>query len=209
MTRLVITPWDGKHDDLLEECKASVAESGVEHRVVRCGTDWQEIMFGMRNDADTIAWVDCDDIVYPGAVVAAMDLLEKSGVGLVYTDEALIDRYGKTHQMAAGERTLHALASHPMPVHHLTVTRRHSIGGRALMAHRKHGILLDWAMKVDAAANGGMKHLPMLGYGWRLHGDQMTSNREFQQKLNDNLPAHRAILREWVRTRITQERMTP
>ena len=113
MKRIVITPWYGKNEEFLNRCKDSVAESGIEHRVVRCGSDWELQMYELRNEADYVAWVDADDIVYPGALQAAFNLVEETQVGLVYTDEAQIDKDDKILLVNKGKKTLFDLASHP------------------------------------------------------------------------------------------------
>ena len=197
-TRLVITPHDGKNIELLARCVASVKESGIEHLVVRCGSDWELQMYELRNSADYVAWVDADDIVYPGALQAAFNLAEETQAGLVYTNEAQIDKDDKILRVNSGKKTLFDLASHPRSIHHLSVTKKNSITDRILPVFEQTKCPLDWAMRVDAAVNCGLAHLDMIGYGWRSHGNQITDSREFQSHMIKELPAMRRIFREWV-----------
>lgn len=200
-TRLVVTLWDGKHEHFHEMCKASVKESRVDHLVVRAGDDWQVVLHSLRNEADLIAWVDADDIVYPGAINKALDLLESTNAGLVYTDEAMIDGNGTILQESGPKaRTLFDLASHPNAVHHLHCTRKYAISNRPLDIHFRLGAMVDWSMKVDAAANAGMAHIPEVGYGWRLHGEQITSKPGFQREYQAKIQPIRQELRSWVCT---------
>lgn len=198
-SRLVITPWDGKDRELLDRCIESVAKSGVEHRVVECGPEWLYVMFEMRNDADAIAWVDADDIVYSGALTLAFDTIEQNNVGLVYTDECRIDINDKQLNIStSGEKKLWDLVSHPGCVHHLTVTKKNSITERALEAHKITNTALDWAMRVDAGVSMGMKHVPILGYGWRYRPGQITSTAKNQEILRNSIQPSREIFREWL-----------
>ncbi len=198
-SRLVITPWDGKNESFLDRCKESVAESGIEHRIVKCGSEWSRTMFTMRNDADAIAWVDADDIVYPGALIKSFETLEQNDVGLVHTDECRIDINDKQINIStSGPKTLWDLASHPGCIHHLVVTKKNSITDRALEIFNEIGVPLDWIMKVDAGANHGIKHVPILGYGWRIHSTQITSTTERHLLVKDNLQIARNYFREWV-----------
>jgi hypothetical protein len=199
MRRLVITPWDGKNANLLDRCVESVKESGIEHRVVQCGPEWELTMYSMRNDADAIAWVDADDIVYPGAIVLAFDMLEQHDVGLAYTNECRIDLNDKqTYSFTTIPRTTWDLASHPGSVHHLTVTRKDTITDRVLEVHKRTRTPLDWAMRVDAAAHRGMVHVPILGYGWREHPTQITANPKCQLEMRESIPQARNSFREWI-----------
>jgi hypothetical protein len=170
MSLLVLTPWDGNNEHLLERCISSVKTSGIEHRIIECGLDWELIMYSMRNDADYIAWVDADDIVYPGAAEEAFRTIEKYNVGLVYTDECRIDESDRRLKIStSGPKTMWDLVSHPTCVHKLTVTKKNTITDRVLTVHKETKCPLDWAMRVDAAINNGMSHVPIMGYGWRVH----------------------------------------
>ncbi len=127
MKRIVITPWGGKHEALLEECKASVAESGIEHLIVRCGSDWELCMYELRNSADYVAWVDADDLVYPDALIKSFELAEQTQAGLIYTDERLIDDKGIEFCKIEGVCSLFDICSKPTLAHHLSVTKKNSI----------------------------------------------------------------------------------
>lgn len=176
----------------------SVKESGIEHQIIKCEENWETVMFSMRNDAEFIAWVDADDIVYPGALTKSFELIENNNVGLVYTDECIINIDDKIVRIStSGEKTLWDLVSHPNCVHHLTVTRRGAISERVLPIYLKTGVPLDWAMRVDAACNMGMMHVPILGYGWRQHAKQITSGKNFNTKMKRIFQTVRNEFRMW------------
>lgn len=193
----MITPWGGKHEKYLELCKESVAESGVEHLVVRCGPDWELRMYELRNEADYIAWVDADDIVYPGAILSSFALAEKEEVGLVYTDEVMIDKDGKEFCRIEGDCKLFDIVMRPTVAHHLSITKKNSITPRVLDIFEKTKCPLDWAMRVDAAINAGYKRCPMLGYGYRWHGDQIISNKDFHMHFGNNFRETTKAFRDW------------
>lgn len=153
----------------------------------------------MRNDADAIAWVDADDIVYPGALNQSFEIIENNNVGLVYTDECRIDLDDNNIKMSScGEKTLWDLASHPRCVHHLSVTKKNTITDRVLDIFKRTEVPLDWAMKVDAASRYGMKHVPILGYGWRFHATQITAGSLLDQKMCITMQEIRNEFREWI-----------
>jgi hypothetical protein len=156
-------------------------------------------MFGMRDDADFIAWVDADDIVYPGALISSFDAIEEHNVGLVYTDECRIDINSQQLNIStSGQKTMWDLVSHPGCIHHLTVTKKGAITTRALDAYCRRNAPLDWAMRVDAGVSCGIWHNPVLGYGWRYRPGQITSDRDHQQSLRNSIPPARQLFREWL-----------
>jgi hypothetical protein len=203
LSRIVLTPWDGQHEDLLERCKESVKESGVEQVVIRCGLEWQEKLFELRNCADMVATVDADDIVYPGALKSSFDLLESSGVALVHTDEVRVDMNDRVVACTAcGDQTAFDIASSPTAVHHLVVMRKGSITSRPLDVYNTTGVLLDWAMRVEAVSKSGefsgLKRNPIFGYAWRVRDKQITESRDFHNTMTQNIQRYRRIFREWV-----------
>jgi hypothetical protein len=198
MKRIVITPWDGKNPELLKQCKDSVRESGIPHLIVRCGPDWEQKMFNVRDMADYVAWVDSDDIVYPGALQAAFELAEKTQAGLIYSDELHIDINGDEIGRTEGECALMHMITSPQAVHHLTVTKKGSISNRVIEVYNKSGCPIDWAMRIAAATHSGAVHLPMLAYGWRHHGNQITANESFHEDLKYRIKPAADIFRQWV-----------
>lgn len=197
MKRIVITPWGGKHEHYLEECKASVVESGIEHLVVRCGTDWELRMFELRNEADYVAWVDADDIVYPGALQAAFELAESSQKGLVYTDEALIDSKSVEFARSTGDAKLFDIVMKPTMAHHLSLTKKNSVTERVVELHATTKVPLDWAMRVDAAINAGYVRLPIIGYGYRYHGEQIVGTPAFHNEFHSKSKEITTAFRKW------------
>lgn len=203
LSRIVLTPWDGNDEDLLERCKESVKESGIEHVIIRCDREWQVKIFELRNCADMVATVDADDIVYPGALKSSFDLLESSGVALVHTDEVRVNMDDRIMSCTScGDQTPFDIASNPTAVHHLVVTRKGSISERPMLAYGTIGVLLDWAMRVDAVSKSGefsgVMRNPMFGYGWRIRKNQITTSDEFHANFTENIQLYRRLFREWI-----------
>jgi hypothetical protein len=198
--RLVITPWDGRNPVLLEECRQSVkASTYAEHRVVKCGPEWQRTMFRMRNDADMVAWVDGDDVVYGDAIERCFDELERSTVGVAFTDEAIIAVDGRRIRLNEGPRTLENLAAGPAGVHHLVVTRAETIDEEVLALWAKYpAVPLDWLMRARSGLRYGIKRVPMVGYGYRRHPGQMTAGTEFSRQMGRAMAPVSRVLRTWI-----------
>lgn len=199
--RLVLTPWDGRNAGLLAQCRQSVrASTSAEHRVVRCGPEWQETMFQMRNDADLVAWVDADDVVYGRAIDLAFEALERlPWCGLAFTDEAIIDVMGTVMRVNDRPRTRENLAAGPAGIHHLVVTRTGTIDEEPLALWKQYpAVPLDWLMRARCGLRYGVTRVPMVGYGYRRHVGQMTASAEFSRQMGRTIAPVSRVLRRWM-----------
>jgi hypothetical protein len=202
----VVTPWDGKHEDLLSQCLKSTQASKIPHLVIRCGQDWENKIFELRDVADVVLWVDADDVVYEDAIERCIYALENSDVGVAYTDEAVIDIAGTVLKTNTGPRSLLDIASHPNCVHHLVATRAHTIDLEPLKVFEAYadfnapnrGCPLDWLMRARSACRYGLVHVPMVGYGWRRRPEQISSDRGFASHFATVLPQVRQHVRSWI-----------
>jgi hypothetical protein len=200
---LVVTPWSGKKDrePFLEICKASVKESGFDHLVLRCGADWETVIYDLRNEAEYVAWVDDDDFVYPGAIQRCYDALEAHpNLGLAYTDENYVDPSGNVKGSNNGKKELLDLTAHPRSVHHLAVTRRFSVDNEPRKIFDRIGqpCPLDWLVRVRAGAQHGMIHVAGPGYAWRIHATQMSKSIRYHGVFNENLKKLKAVCKSWI-----------
>ncbi len=200
---LVVTPWSGRKDreSFLEICKVSVKESGFDHLVLRCGIDWETVIYDLRNEAEYIAWVDDDDFVYPGAIQKCYEALEANpNLGLAYTDESYVDLDGNVKGSNNGMKTLMNLAAHPRNVHHLAVTRRFSVDNEPRRIFDKIGqpCPLDWLIRVRAGAQHGMIHVAGPGYAWRIHPSQMSKSSRYHGVFNENLNKLKVVCSSWI-----------
>jgi hypothetical protein len=206
---LVLTPWNGLDEDLLELCKESVEKASddldVEHRVIRCGPDWEEVIFEMRNDAEFVAYVDADDIVYNTAIKDTFLALERSTAGLAFTKEQLIDRSGQFIIHRPYARVVQDILSQPSMCHHLAAMRRGSIDEEPLRVYRKYanfseknrGCPLDWLMRARAAITHGFVFVDQVGYGYRQNKNGITADPKFFLHLSRILPDVRAEMYSW------------
>jgi len=200
---LVITPWSGRKDrePLLEICKASVRESGFDHLVIRCGSNWETVIYSLRNEAEYVAWIDDDDFVYPGALQKCYDALEAHPkLGLAYTDEVYVNQCGNVNGENKGMKTLIELASHPRSVHHLAVTRRYSVDEEPLKLFNRMGqpCPLDWLIRVRAGVQNGMIHVAGPGYAWRIHPTQISKSPIYHGTFSANLKRIRPVCHSWI-----------
>lgn len=201
---LVVTPWSGRpeREHWLELCKESVKASGFPHLIVRCGIDWETRMFDLRNEAPYIAWVDDDDLVYPGALSRCLDALESNpSIGLAYTDEVYIDEAGVPTGSNKGPKSLMDLTTHPRAVHHLAVTRQYSVDDVPLRVFNRIGqpCPLDWLIRVRAGAQHGMIYVGgTQGYGWRIHKNQMSKSPRYHGVFADHLNKLCPAIRSWI-----------
>jgi hypothetical protein len=204
-TKAVLTIWPGRNEHLLEQCRASVAQDlpeGVEHVVVRDGKDWCLTMWEYHNVADLVAWVDYDDIVYPGALRHCFEALEANPtIGLAYTSERRVDlSNGRTISENKGRKSVIDLVSHPRIVHHLAVTRSSCVDRRPLELYKSAGppCPMDWLIRARAGAQHGMIYVPMIGYEWRTHSDQVSVTPQYINQFQDNLRKIRKTTIPWI-----------
>lgn len=171
MKRAVVTLVRKSGEPYLDECIASIRMANVPHIMIECGSEWGEVLYEMRNVADSVAWVDSDDYVYPDVLLKAFEAMENSTVGVVYTDEAiLIDNEVKYFR--EGDYSISELLQRPFTIHHLTLTRRNTISDRALKCIKQMKTMYDWPMRIEAALHSGVLRVPEVGYVWRRYPTQ-------------------------------------
>lgn len=130
--------------------------------------------------AEYVAFVDPDDMVFPGIFNRIIPLLQ-DGVSLVYTDEYLIDRNGRvfTDGWSSNNRVAQEIpekyrsdlwdGQNSRYMHHLSVFRRdvalEFLGDLKTFHENAEGKLSQHML-----ARGRAVHLPTVGYLWRIHG---------------------------------------
>lgn len=184
MKRAVVTLVRKGGDPYLQECMDSVSKSGNRHIIVECGPEWGQVLYDMRDVADSVAWVDSDDYVYPDVLNRAFELMEKTQVGVVYTDEEVMQD-NKIIFTRKGERPVNLLRKFPFTIHHLSITRKGSVSPRAKKCIDLMDTCYDWPIRLDAAINHGVAHLPEVGYVWRKHATQDTKVNKYLGKSLD------------------------
>lgn len=186
MKRAVVTLVRKGGDPYLDECIASVRASGNPHIIQECGDEWGQVLYQMKDIADSVAWVDSDDYVYPEVMNKAFELMEETQVGVVYTDEELV-RDGKILFKRTGSKSVDEFRKAPFAIHHLAITRKGAVSERALKCINQMHTVYDWPIRLDAAVNFGTKHLPKVGYVWRRHKEQETQSINRAKYLHSSL----------------------
>jgi hypothetical protein len=127
--------------------------------------------------APYVSFADDDDIVEPGAIDACIEALHRNpGAAGAYTDEVWIDERGNWLRdgLSVGvEWSLKWHLSTSFGVHHLLVMRRDVlmpllpiVDGFARSA--------DWTLTRLLALKGRWIHVPMIGYRWRRHAENVS-----------------------------------
>jgi glycosyltransferase involved in cell wall biosynthesis len=134
-----------------------------------------------------IAFIDDDDYVFPGALKQCVDAMKDSNVGVVFTDEQIVDINGKV--LAGGHpRTVSYSDIYMSPtfVHHIALIRTDAVDRKIINDINKfNGIAADWLIVASALFNKGAIHIPTVGYAWTHHDIQITkgqTHNEFYKK---------------------------
>lgn len=195
----IVTMTANKRPAWLAQCAGSIRAQeidGAVHSIVGCPSlaDWSTTRLrSLEVGTEFVAFVDDDDVVLSGSLGFCCQALKDTGAGVAFTREALIyadGSMGSTHGKTA-PATLGPVGRFPHAIHHLAVMRRSAIDFEQVRAaHRglePSGAGLDWLIKANAAAHGGAVHIPLIGYGWRQHREQLHTSPQRMQTF------HRAI----------------
>jgi hypothetical protein len=190
----------GKQDDKwLVECSESAKGQG-KHVVVNVADGG---LFQARKDGYSwggmVACLDYDDRLVSGAVRACVDALESTRAGIAFTWEARMDESGRRTSERRGPVTQRHLATMPESIHHLAVIRSELLPGHILeLAEHVAPLCVDWIVKSYLAFKFGAVQVPMVGYEWRFHGDQIT--QKHHSEWSRQLPLARSLIRTWAPT---------
>lgn len=206
----VYTMTAGTRPAWLNECVQSVRDAafeGLTHTIVECKdvSQWTACRLQCLEAADEfLAFVDDDDFVMSDGLRQCLLALEHTGAGIAFTLERDMLANGKALQNSTTAPTILAHAANlPRAIHHLAVMRRSAIDVRQVTAAladlglTETGAGLDWALKANAAANGGAVHVPVVGYAWRRHETQKHAGAAQMQALARGAPALRSRIRAW------------
>jgi hypothetical protein len=174
MTKLVVVTHTRRTSKWLQDCINSVQADLPEdarHAIIYCD-DFESSRLAALNLAEYIAFVDDDDLVYPGALRLCLQALEATGAGVAFTDQEVIDASGKTTHVDTRKVSKMHIVSSPMAIHHLAVIRTSAVSAEVHDISKKLGVGVDWMIKASAALQHGAVHVPIIGYKWRLHPDQ-------------------------------------
>jgi hypothetical protein len=212
----IVTMTGNMRPAWLAQCVSSIRAqevAGAVHSVIHCPSldGWSAMRLGsIAVDTEFVAFVDDDDVVMSGSLGLCCQALRETGAGVAFTREAVLyadGSMGGTHSKTP-PATLADVARFPHAIHHLAVMRTSSIDAHQVAAaHRgleDTGAGLDWLIKANAAAHGGAVHVPMIGYGWRRHREQLHSVPTRMQALHGSIARLRADMAAWFNGRHDQ-----
>lgn len=200
MSLAVVTFTRGDRKDLLEECKQSVQAcipSDGTHHVIHVPNpeSWNRARMKAIDLAEFVCFVDDDDLVVNNSLTLCYNVIKNSSVGLVFTDEALTNERGGILKVREGPRFYEDVTKQPERIHHLSILRNCDVSFP--IGPVSHGNL-DWFLRTSAIRTSGAIHVPMIGYHWRQHPNQMSSVRGFTKRVlldvqrTGVIPAHGA-----------------
>lgn len=183
------------------ECLASVRVAlppGAEHVVKKMERSYAEERFAALRSSEFCGFVDDDDVVYPDSIKVCAEALEKSGAGIAFTYQEVIDEAGcRVRSYGVASRYLDVAMS-PQGIHHFALLRRDAVGDEVFSAATEVGVGVDWLMKANAALRHGAILVPQVGYGWRQHPSQ--DHRDKDATFKAALPKLRDVTMSWVRS---------
>jgi hypothetical protein len=129
------------------------------------------------SQGETMANVDDDDIVMPGALQACEEALVATGAGIAFTWQRYVGPDGSILRERREPVTRRMAASTPDSIHHLSVLRTDLLPRALLDEIAERGLLhVDWIVRAYLALVHGAVQVPMIGYAWRQHSGQITCN---------------------------------
>lgn len=178
----VITMTKGLQPFSLGRCIDSVKSmlpADAHHYVIECKdvSKWAQIRIECLGLAPYIAFVDDDDIVVNNSISISFDVIKNNDVGVVFTDEALVDKNGKILSIRCGPRLYEANQTKPWQIHHFSVIKTACcIDDMSALLGLTDGV--DWFMRSNAIKHAGALHVPIVGYHWTQHDNMMSRNQE-------------------------------
>jgi hypothetical protein len=172
-------PYDGNH--VVIECKNE--------------SDYAQSRWDSLHLDKYVAFVDDDDYVYPDAINQCVKALDETGMGIAFTDQAIVDEHGLQIYLHNDRVRPSSVVMTPQAIHHLAVVRSSCLTDEPLRKALEIGIGIDWLCKAYVALKHGAVHVPITGYAWRYYQGQDSKLKEEQFK--NALPKLRAANREW------------
>lgn len=121
-----------------------------------------------------IAFVDDDDTITESSLLHCWNAMQEYTPGVVCTDERTCDLDDKTIYIYDHDRTYDKMCSTPLEVHHMCLIDTQAIDVPGVVAlATKHNVGVDWFIKTSAGTLGNTVHVPIVGYNWTHHRNQM------------------------------------
>lgn len=179
----------------IESVALALPENAI-HQVIEMKRDYTRERWEALQSADYVGFVDDDDLVEPSAIAACMRALDKTGAGVAFTTQQVIDAAGRPLGLTRPAAVTIDIAMHPQSLHHFALIRRNALDDSALRAALEIGIGIDWLCTANAALKHGAVHVPAVGYRWRMYPTQDSDLKSEQFKAA--LPALRKVTCSWL-----------
>mgnify|MGYP003428806340 FL=1 len=178
MKLAVVTFTTGDRPEFLEKCRDSVSKNlpkNSTHHIIK--TRGLHCFAKARTDAlslgDYYAIVDDDDIVVNDSIGKCFEAIQRNDTGISFSDEALVDLDGNILSVRESIRTYEEVKKHPWRIHHLVVIRVDAIKHDVTQLYGRIQGIQTWLAE-SAMSNKGAIHVPIIGYHWTQHTDNMS-----------------------------------
>jgi hypothetical protein len=181
----VITLTNGKRSEWLEKCCDSINSflpKTAKHLIVQCKnyeeTDTQRLI--SLNHSKYITFVDDDDWIINDSLNICLDLIKSKQLGLVFTDEIIINKNGLEQPPHGGRGKLFYsdLINKISTAHQLAIYKTDPVLEELRLNPLNCSSRIEYWMKAVAGLREGALHVPINGYCWRHHSDNRSANIE-------------------------------
>lgn len=167
----VYTLTSNERQRLLDRCCRSVVKqwSPDKYSIIECPTRYalfsQRISCIDRHQFTT--FVDDDDIVINDSINVCMNVIDRTRVGVVATNQLLCDiglQVTRAESLTV-QKLYENVVKTPQELHHLTVLNRDYLDKNWLLEQLPLvGSLFDWLLRISLSYVGGAVHVPIHGY---------------------------------------------
>ena len=169
-----------------QHCTESVTVAlppGMEYVILETPNDIEFYTFSMHSllSDDVVMLVDEDDYISVNSISYCLQALKDTGSGISFTNEVLITTNNQMIPRPAPVLTYNEMYRNRGLVHHLVALDVSALDARAIKLAELYPSLATWIFYINAAINKGAIHVPIDGYFWRQHSDQLH-NREQKTK---------------------------
>lgn len=147
--------------------------------------------------ADIVIFVDDDDYISVDSLKLLMSAMSKHDVGLAYTQETVVDIFGKETLRLQVNVKCEDVIRNPCIIHHMSAYRTSCVDSRTIDAAMKYGHGIEWGMKVCAIQNLGAIHIPHNGYYWCQHTNQLHRQKTQARLVSSSITNYRDEMKKW------------
>lgn len=176
----VVTHFDGTSGRDIRRCVESVADALPEnsnHLVIDLGKVTPKELYTARHGAihlnDIVIFVDDDDFISKDSLQLCVDALSATNAGLAFTREIIVRPDNSYLYNSKVPTSTMDVCNSPTVIHHMSAFRTKYITERSRELSLRTSVEMLWIMKADAIANAGAIFIPIDGYYWVQHSNQL------------------------------------